>query len=81
MLMRTLSIDAEKCETCGARMKLRALVTLPASIQRFLRDAGEPTELPPLSPARDPPFFRSRALRRKLGELDAPRGQLQMFGA
>jgi hypothetical protein len=77
----TFSADVEKCRRCGGRLKLRALVTLPASIERFLRHLGEPTEPVPLSPARGPPYFKSRALRRKLGELQAPRGQVEMFGA
>ncbi len=62
-------------------MKLRALVLRAASIERFLRGIGESAEVPPLSPARGPPFFKSRAVRRKLGELDAPRDQMEMFGA
>jgi hypothetical protein len=81
LLKRSLGIDADKCGKCGSRMKLCALLTRLASIERFLRRIGEPTELFPLSPARGPPFFKSRALRRKLGELDAPQGQMDMFGA
>jgi hypothetical protein len=43
---------------------------------------GEPFEPPVLAPARDPPFFASRVLRRRLGELDAaPSAQAEMFGA
>jgi hypothetical protein len=81
LLERSLGIDADKCETCGAKMKLRALVFRADSIERYLRHLGEPTEPLPLSPARGPPYFKSRALRRKLGELDAPREQMAMFGA
>ncbi|MFC1642495.1 hypothetical protein ACFL5O_07385 [Myxococcota bacterium] len=51
-------------------MKLRALVTAPRNAQRLLRHVGESTEAPPLSPARDPPYFKSPAICRKLGELD-----------
>jgi hypothetical protein len=71
LLMRTFAIDVEQCPSCGGRMKLRALVTVtaPCSVERFLRHLGEPTEPPPLSAARDPPFFKSRAVRRKLGDL------------
>jgi hypothetical protein len=62
-----------------------ALITKPNSIQRFLRYLGEPTEAPPRSPARDPPYFRSRAVRRQLGELDPPPSSRQrpgeLFGA
>jgi hypothetical protein len=69
LLKRTFAIDVEQCPSCGGRMKLRALVTAPGSVERFLRHLGEPTEPPPLSAARDPPFFKSRAVRRKLGDL------------
>jgi len=72
LLKRTFAMDVETCPKCGARMKLRALVTKPSSIERFLRYLGEPTEAPPLSAARDPPYFKSRAVRRALGELDSP---------
>ena len=49
-------------------MKLRALVITSAGIGRYLRWLGEPSEPPVLAPARDPPFFKSVAIRRKLGE-------------
>ena len=80
-MKRSLGIDADRCEACGARMKLCALVITAASIERFLRGLGEPTDVPPLSPARDPPFFKSRALRRRIAELETPRCQTEMFGA
>ena len=70
LLKRTFAIDVEKCAACGGHMKLKALVTRPTSIERWLRELGEPTEATPLSPARDPPFFKSRVLRRKLAELE-----------
>jgi hypothetical protein len=78
LLRHTFASDLEACEKCGGRLRLKALVTRPTSIERWLRALGEPTDAPPLSPARDPPSFKSRVLRRKLGELDA---QLQMFEA
>jgi hypothetical protein len=40
---------------------------------------GEPTEPPTLSPARGPPFFQTRVVRRKLGEPDADARQQEMF--
>jgi len=49
-------------------MKLRALVMTTASIERYLSWLGEPIEPPTLAPARDPPFFTSRIIRRRLGE-------------
>jgi Putative transposase len=81
LLKRSLAVDGEKCDACGARMKLRTLVFAARSIERLLGHLGEPTELLPLSPARGPPFFKSRAVRRKMGELDAPERQVEMCGA
>jgi hypothetical protein len=52
----------------------------PASIERFLRHLGEPVEPLPLSPARGRPFFNSRAVRRKFGELGLLPQQIEMFG-
>ena len=68
MLLRALKIDVEHCDHCGARMKLRALVMTSAGIERYLAWLGEPTEPPTLAPARAPPFFKSRVIRRRLGE-------------
>jgi len=56
LLKRTFAIDVEKCPSCGGRLKLRALVTRPASVERYLRYLGEPTAPPPRAPARDPPY-------------------------
>lgn len=79
LLKRTLAVDVEQCPRCGGRMKLPALVTAPRSIERFLRHLGEPTEAPPLSAARDPPYFKSPAIRRKLGELAADPTDAERF--
>ena len=79
-MKRSLAVDSERCDACGARLKLRALVIAARSIERLLSHLGEPTELLLLSPARGPPFFKSRAVRRKMGELDAPQARLEMFG-
>ena len=40
------------------------------NIERLLRYLGEPLEPPKRSPARDPPYFKSKVLRRKMGELN-----------
>jgi hypothetical protein len=69
LLQRTFGIEVEVCPTCGGRMKLRALVTAAESIDRYLKKLGEPTELPSRAPARAPPYFRSSAVRQKLGQL------------
>jgi hypothetical protein len=47
-------------------MKLRAFVTVPTSARRMAVHLGDPAELPPRAPARDPPFFKTRAVRRRL---------------
>jgi hypothetical protein len=51
-------------------MKLLALVRDPEGITRFLTALGVPTTVPPLAPARAPPYWQSRVLRRKAQELD-----------
>src|SRR6186713_535053 len=68
LLMRSFKIDVERCQSCGRRMKLRALVMTSAGIERYLRWLGEPVDPPALAPARDPPYFKSRVIRRRLGQ-------------
>lgn len=80
LMKRSIGVDAGKCDACGAKMKLRALVFRAESIERYLRHLDEPTDVLPLAPARDPPYFMNRALRRKLSELDAAPAQME-FGA
>lgn len=43
------------CLRCGQPMKIIAFITEKPTVDRFLRHTGEPTDPPPLSPARDPP--------------------------
>jgi hypothetical protein len=76
LFRRTLGLDPEICDRCGGRMKLVSLVTDPESIARYLRHIGEATEVPPLAPARGPPYYQSRVLRRR----SSPQ-QTQMFEA
>jgi hypothetical protein len=64
LLKRTFGVDVLQCETCHARMKLLAMVTDEKSIARFLRKLGEPTDPPRRLPARGPPYWKSRVLRR-----------------
>lgn len=78
LMRRSFSVDVEACSHCNGRMKLIALVTRPESIHRLLRHLGEPTEVPPRAPARDPPFFKSATVRRRLGH-GPPSAQLDMF--
>ncbi len=71
LMMRTFAVDVLCCPRCNGRLRLVALMTEPKEIRRYLRALGEPTEAPTRSPARGPPYWRSRALRRRLGEVDA----------
>jgi ribosomal protein S27AE len=71
-LMRQLGIDVETCPRCGGKMKVIALVRDPEGIARYLRHLGLPTEEPSMAPARGPPFWQSRVLRRRYGEPPGP---------
>ena len=79
LLKRTFQIDVEQCPNCGGRLKLRSLVMVlrpllsvveALNIERLLSYLGEPLEPPKRAPARDPPYFQSKVLRRKFGELN-----------
>jgi hypothetical protein len=59
LLRLTFGLTVDRCAVCGGRMKLRALVRDPDSIERFLRHQGLWAEPRPLAPARAPPEGRS----------------------
>ena len=59
-----LALDVLACRRCDGRLRLLAMVTAPKSLARYLRALGEPTEAPARTPARGPPFWQSRVLRR-----------------
>ena len=67
---RSFEIDVLQCTKCQGRMKLVAMVTDPKSVVRYLRSIGEPTELPQRAPARGPPYWKSRVMRRRAGHTD-----------
>jgi hypothetical protein len=47
------------------------MVEDPANVTRYLAAVGEATEVPPRSPGRGPPYWKSRVLRRQaLGDED-----------
>jgi hypothetical protein len=70
LLQRTFGIDVLECPRCKGRMKLVAMVTEPKNIHRFLAALGEPTDVPPRSPSRGPPYWKSTVLRRAaVGEV------------
>jgi hypothetical protein len=59
LLRLTFGLTVDQCPACGGRMKLRALVRDPESIERFLRHQGMWAPPMNLSPARAPPYHRS----------------------
>ena len=73
LLARTFAVDVLTCPSCQGRMRLLAMVKDPASIARYLAAVGEATEVPCRSAGRDPPYWKSRVLRRQVlgdeGEL------------
>jgi hypothetical protein len=71
LMRRTFSLDVLACPRCGGRLRLSAMMTEPKEIARYLRALGEPTEVPARTPARGPPYWRSRVLRRQAGVDDA----------
>jgi hypothetical protein len=78
LMKPAFEIDVLQCEcdaeewlkNHGGRLKLKALVMEAHNIERLLRHLGDPLEPPRRSPARDPPYFRSKVLPRKFGELN-----------
>ena len=71
LMMRTFQLDVLCCPRCSGRLRLVALMTEDKEIRRYLTALSEPTEAPERSPARGPPYWRSAALRRRAGEVDA----------
>ncbi len=69
LLRRNFHTDVS-CPKCAAPMQLRALVTDPRSIRRYLCGIGEPTDLPPRTSARGPPYWQSRVMRRRAGFVE-----------
>ncbi len=75
LLKRTFAVDVLVCPKCQGRMRMLALVKEPKSIARYLTGIGEPTEVPPRSPDRGPPRWKSRVLLRlALGEEESDEG-------
>lgn len=71
LLKRTFGFDVLACPCCSGRMKLLALVTESTSVARYLQGIGEPTDVPKRTPARGPPYWASRVLRRGAGSVEA----------
>ena len=64
LLARMFALDSLECPRCKGRMRLIAMITRKASIERYLTALGEPTDVPRRSPGRAPPYWKSRVLRR-----------------
>ena len=73
--MRTFRLDLA-CKGCGKRMKLKAFVTSAKSLGRLCTRVGDPTSPPERAPARGPPYFATKIVRRALGEHT---GQQELF--
>ena len=59
LLRLTVGLILDQCPACAGRMKLRALVRDPESIERFLRHQGMWSPPIDLAPARAPPYHRA----------------------
>ncbi len=57
-------------------MKLKSFLTSQASLRRLLSRLGEPTLMQGKAPARGPPYFASKMVRRRFAEQSS---QLGMF--
>jgi hypothetical protein len=55
LLARIYEVFPLVCPHCGAPMRIIAFLTDTASVTRMLQHLGEPTQPPPVSPARGPP--------------------------
>ena len=42
LMKRVFQVDLEKCLRCGSPMKLRAVITEPVNVARYLRHLDEP---------------------------------------
>jgi hypothetical protein len=76
LLRRAFGTDPLLCDRCGGPMEMIAQLTDPDEIRRYLTHVGEPSEPPALAPARGPPYYQSRVLRRR-----GPEQQVEMFDA
>ena len=67
LLKRTFDIDLV-CPRCHGPMKLKSFLTDGKSLQRLLSSFAEPSDVQGKAPARRPPYFASRVLRRRFAE-------------
>ena len=76
LLKRSFDIDL-RCHRCDGPMKLKSFLTSPKSLRRLLTRLGEPTDVQGRAPARAPPYFASKMVRRRFAQQSA---QIGMFG-
>jgi hypothetical protein len=74
LLKRTFKIDVLKCDKCGGRMKLVAVVFDPPTIATTLRALGLPVRAPPIAPARSRSLLDSSRLSRDWTGADVDYG-------
>ena len=72
LLKRSFDIDL-RCPRCNATMKLKSFLTRESSLHRLLTELGEPTHVQGKAPARGPPDFASKVVRRLFGESSQQR--------
>jgi Putative transposase len=69
LLRRVFLVDVLDCPRCHARMRIVAIVTEPAAVERILRHLGENAQPPTIAGARAPPPDDAEAEQRQL-DLD-----------
>ena len=79
LLKRSFDIDL-RCPRCDGPMKLKSFLTSRASLRRLLTRLGEPLDVQGKAPARAPPYFASKMVRRRFAEQQPSSSQLWMFG-
>jgi hypothetical protein len=72
LLKRSFDIDL-RCPRCNSTMKLKSFLTRESSLHRLLTELGEPTHVQGKAPARGPPYFASKVVRRLFGESSQQR--------
>ena len=77
LLKRSFDIDL-RCHQCNGPMKLKSFLTSPKSLRRLLTRLGEPTDVQGKAPARAPPYFASKMVRRRFAEQQQPSSQLDV---
>lgn len=61
LMRRACGFDVLSCPRCGGRLRLLALITQAAVVERILEHIGEPIAIPRPRPARAPPELRQFA--------------------